>query len=214
VITHFTHTEPGGHEENEDRLNVIPLPGVPCAYLCAVADGQGGQTGGARAATLACHASMETATSLRLDQLLSLLTWPAMLRRCDEAVAKAPDAGYTTLITFCLTETELCGASSGDSAVLLLNAGEPPLLLTQRQFKDPPVGCGTAVFVPFASRLVSPWTVLAMTDGVWKYAGWPTIIAAAGNDTGEAIIQQVRAKAVLPGSGQLQDDFTLAIFQG
>ena len=48
MITSFTHTEPGGHPENEDRFEVRPVPGGPGCYLCAVADGQGGRSGGVR----------------------------------------------------------------------------------------------------------------------------------------------------------------------
>jgi hypothetical protein len=129
-------------------------------------------------------------------------------------VADAEKAGFTTLIGFCLTENALCGASSGDSAVALLNAGEPPRILTKHQMKNPPVGSRGAIFVPFSVRLVHPWTVLAMTDGVWKYAGWDTIFAVSSEGAGEAILQKVREKAALPRTGQLQDDFTLVVFQG
>ena len=45
-------------------------------------------------------------------------------------------------------------------------------VVTGCQTKDPPVGSGEAFFVPFAAELTPPWLVLAMTDGVWKYAGW------------------------------------------
>jgi serine/threonine protein phosphatase PrpC len=211
VISYFTHTEPGGHEANEDRLAVVS---VSSAFLCALADGQGGQAGGAAAAEAACQTCIKTAASFRLDQLLSPLVWPSLLRSSDEAVARNPVAGYTTLIAFCLTENEVCGASSGDSAVLLLNAGEPPLILTKHQIKNPPVGSGAAVFVPFTSRLISPWTVLAMTDGVWKYAGWQAIVTAAEEESGEAIIRRIRDKAALVHTGRLQDDFTLVLFQG
>lgn len=214
MIAYFTHTEPGGHEKNEDRLEVVPLRQTVSGYLCALADGQGGQAGGAEAAEIACRNCVGSAASFSLDQLLSPLTWPTILRQSDEMVANNPQAGFTTLIGFCLTETAVCGASSGDSAVLLMNAGKRPLVLTGQQYKNPPVGCGAAVFMPFASPLIAPWTVLAMTDGVWKYAGWDTLFAVTESDRAEAILHRVHAKAVLPASAKLQDDFSLVVFQG
>lgn len=213
MITYFTHTEPGGHAENEDRLEVVRLSHDLPAYLGVLADGQGGQAGGARAATVACRSCVERAASFSFDQLLSPLTWPTLLRHSDEAVTSDPEAGYSTLVGFCLTETTLCGASSGDSALLVRNAGKPPMILTAHQFKNPPVGCGAAVFVPFVLRLIAPWMVLAMTDGVWKYAGWETLFAAVANDNAEAILRSIHTRCVLPASGKLQDDFTLVIFQ-
>lgn len=183
-------------------------------FVCAVADGQGGQAGAALAAAIACQTCIEKASSFPLDQLLSPLTWTTILRQSDAAVTAAENAGYTTLIGFCLAENAICGGSSGDSAVLLRGAGQRPRILTEGQAKNPPVGSGGAVFVPFASPLVSPWTVLAMTDGVWKYAGWESVLAASAEGAAEAILHKLRANAALQRTGCLQDDFTLAIFQG
>ena len=122
MITYRTHTEPGGHAENQDCFLLSRAASVAGGYLCAVADGQGGQPGAALAAAIACQSCLEGASSFRLDRLLSPLTWPVILWQSDEAVAAAANAGFTTLIGFCLTEDALCGGSSGDSAVLLLRA--------------------------------------------------------------------------------------------
>jgi hypothetical protein len=108
----------------------------------------------------------------------------------------------------------LCGGSSGDSAVVVQNAGQTPHILTKHQKKNPPVGSRGADFVPFSLSLVHPWTVLAMTDGVWKYAGWDSIFAALSEGKGENIIRTLREKAAMSRTGQLQDDFTLVVFQG
>lgn len=214
MIAYFTHTEAGGHDENQDYVEVRSVPGHSPCYVCAVADGQGGQAGAALAAAIACHSCLDKASSFRADQLLSPSFWSDILRDADKAVADAPEAGYTTLIAFCLTETMLCGGSSGDSALLVQNAGQLPLILTNHQIKNPPVGSRGAIFVPFSARLVHPWTVLAMTDGVWKYAGWDSIFAAVSAGDGEAIIHKLREKSALPRTGGLQDDFTLIVFQG
>jgi hypothetical protein len=214
VIAYFNYTEPGGHPENQDCAKVRLISGPSPAHLCAVADGQGGQAGAARAATIACQSCLDKAASLQIRQLLSPFIWTGLLEEADKAVADAEDAGYTTLLTFCLTETMLCGGSCGDSAVLVRNAGQSPIILTMHQRKNPPVGSRGAVFVPFSLHLVHPWTVLAMTDGVWKYAGWDSILSASSDSTGEEIIRSLRVKAAVPRTGQLQDDFTLVVFHG
>lgn len=214
MIAYFAHTEPGGHEENEDRFEVRAISAASSGYLSAVADGQGGQTGAALAAAIACQSCLDKAVSLPINQLLSLSAWSTILEDADKAVADAEDASYTTLIAFCLTETMLCGGSSGDSATLVRSAGHSPYILTKHQRKNPPVGSRGAVFVPFSWCLVPPWTVLAMTDGVWKYAGWDCILAASTLASGEDILRTLREKVALPRTGQLQDDFTLAVFQG
>lgn len=214
MIAHFGHSEPGGHEKNQDRFEVRSVTDSSAGYVCAVADGQGGQAGAARAAAVACQSCLDRISSFGVRQLLSPSTWPDILRNADKDVADADEAGYTTLIAFCLTETMLCGASSGDSAVAVLNAGQPPRILTKHQMKNPPIGSRGATFVPFSLRLVHPWTVLAMTDGVWKYTGWDSIFAVASEGNGEAILHKLREKAALPRTGALQDDFTLVVFQG
>jgi hypothetical protein len=53
-----------------------------------------------------------------------------------------------------------------------------------------------------------------MTDGVWKYASWESVLSAFAEGTAEEIIHKLRAKAVLSRTGSLQDDFTLAVFRG
>src|SRR5262249_2410116 len=105
----------------------------------------------------------------------------------------------------------LWGASSGDSAALVVNAGQPGNILTNRQKKNPPLGSGEAVFVNFGSRLARPWTVLAMTDGVWKYAGWEVILKMGAEKRREEVIPALRYRARLQRSGSFQDDFTLIV---
>lgn len=214
MIAYSAHTEPGGHEENQDRFEVRPVAGSSASYVCAVADGQGGKAGAALAAAVACQVCLDRVFALRVDQLQSPSIWPAILADADMAVADAHEAGYTTLIAFCLTETLLCGGSSGDSALLVQNAGQSPRILTEHQMKNPAVGSRGASFVPFTLELVHPWTVLAMTDGVWKYAGWDSIFAAASEENDEVILRKLSEKSALPRTGGLQDDFTLVVFHG
>jgi hypothetical protein len=139
-----------------------------------------------------------------------LRVWDDILAYVDRAVADDAGTGFTTLVAFCAARGHLAGASCGDSALVLGESQQEPLVLTARQSKDPPVGSGAAVFVPFAIKLHAPWAAVAMTDGVWKYVGWDAVLQAAANPAGD-VVPSLRQRAALPGSGALQDDFTLVI---
>ena len=56
-------------------------------------------------------------------------------------------------------------------------------------------------------------TVLAVTDGVWKYAGWESLLNTAVAEAGTEIIDRLRARAALPATGALQDDFTVVVLR-
>lgn len=214
MIQVFSHTEGGGHAHNEDAFDVRPHPSDPDCLLCALADGQGGRAGGARAAQLACRTCVEAA-SARPPATLGMRpdVWEAILRQADATVSHDAEAGFTTLIAFSIQNDALCGASNGDSGVYAVSTGQPGTILTERQRKDPPIGCGGAQPVGFVARPTSPWTVLALSDGVWKYVGWDRIADAVARLSGNDLIDSLRKQVGLPGSGRLQDDFTAVILQ-
>jgi serine/threonine protein phosphatase PrpC len=210
----ITFSEAGiGHKGNEDAADGRCHPTDEACYLCTLADGQGGQAGGAAAAKVACQTAMAAAIRFPPKKLAGPATWLTALRSADEAVNAAPDAGYTTLVGFCLAGEHLCGASNGDSAVLVVAAGGRVEELTRHQAKNPPVGSGFATFVAFAARLVKPWVVLAMSDGVWKYVGWDRITEMVTRLRGQALVDSLQAAARLPRNGRFQDDFTLVLVQ-
>jgi hypothetical protein len=212
MVRMLTFSEVGGHRANEDALVARPHPADPDCWLVCLADGQGGRAGGAAAAQLACRSAWETAAALPPERLLAPPSWPTILRRADEAVAADPGAGFTTLVGLCLRGPLVAGASSGDSAAFAVGAGGAAKELTAAQVKDPPVGTGAAVFVPFGVRLEAPWRVLVLSDGVWKYAGWGRVAEAAAREEGQALLAALLRAARLAGGG-LQDDFTLAILE-
>ena len=179
-----------------------------------MADGQGGQIGAARAAGLACQAVIEQALSLPLPKLLAPTSWIQILEGADLTVSNDSDAGLTTLVAFCLVPDFICGGSCGDSAAALIGGNDEKTILTERQSKNPPVGSGGAPFTCFARKLGGTWTVLTMSDGVWKFASMPAVMNSAAENHGDEIIQNLLNKCRLPGSGALQDDFTLAVFHG
>jgi hypothetical protein len=198
---------------NEDAFDIRRHPLEPECFLGAVADGQGGRAGGAAAAQEACRVFIELAGRAPWKNLAFPTVLTEILRAVDRAVCEHPQAGFTTLVAFIITDTYLWGASSGDSAALVANANQPANIVTARQVKNLPVGSGAAVFVNFDSPLQVPWTVLAMTDGVWKYAGWENILKRVAERSGEEIINSLCERARLPRTGQFQDDFTLLVFQ-
>ncbi len=205
-------SEVGGHRLNEDAFAVQPHPHDPDLWLCVVADGQGGQAGGGTAARLACQSTLDAAADCSPERLSDTNTWSAILRKADAAVCVDPDAGYTTLVGLSVSRDRVVGASSGDSAALLL-CGDSVVELTSDQRKNPPVGSGAAVAVPFASVLRVPWRILTMSDGVWKYVGWERIIEFARREGGSELVAELKRSARLPGSGQFQDDFTVVLLE-
>src|SRR5205814_102440 len=110
------------------------------------------------------------------------------LRGADFAVAKNCNAGFTTLVAFCVTKNWVCGGSSGDSAAVVVRRQAPPTVLTARQHKNPPVGSGDAIFVPFHTELSAAWVLLAMSDGVWKFSGMDHLRNIASRSHGIDII--------------------------
>ena len=205
----FTFSEAGGHPHNEDSFGGRPHPDDERVLVCAIADGMGGQPKGGPAARLAVQIALDTATSLPPDAI----HWPDILRQADATVLADTGAGLTTLVGFAVRGDQISGASCGDSAVFLLDGSGKASEVTVRQTKNPPVGSGEAFFVPFAAELTAPWAVIAMTDGVWKYAGWHRIKEAVSRLRGRYLIDKLQALARLPGSGKFQDDFTLILIQ-
>lgn len=212
MVTVATFSEAGGHLHNEDAFVVRQHPLDPDLWLCFVADGQGGQTGGGPAARLACETALDATTAYPPERLSDPATWPGILRAADEAVSSDPASGFTTLVGLCVSRSRVIGASSGDSAVMLVD-GQKAVELTSGQFKNPPVGSGGAVAVPFTAPLGERWQILAMSDGVWKYVGWNRVIEAARQERGDSLIAELQRRARLPGSGGFQDDFTVVVLE-
>jgi PPM family protein phosphatase len=121
MISVTTFSEAGGHPVNEDAFKVHRHPTAPDCWLCFLADGQGGQAGGAEAARIACRVAAEAAFRFASQQLSEPSMWVSLLKQADAAVCADPDAGFTTLIGLCINGESLHGASSGDSAVLVVS---------------------------------------------------------------------------------------------
>jgi PPM family protein phosphatase len=204
---------PGGHAENQDAFVVGAYWSDPTWWVAAVADGQGGQAGAAEAAQCGCRAFLDQAKLAPSRMLTSPANWLTWLRAVDEAVQRDKSAGYFALVALAVSDTALIGVSSGDCAAVAYCGGEKPVVLTDRQSKNPPVGSASAHFTPFALPLAPPWTVLLCSDGVWKYTGWEALYSLDPRQPGEEIVASLRRRAALPRTGELQDDFTMVLLQ-
>lgn len=206
----FSHSEPGGHVNNEDAIGVVRFAADPISLICALSDGQGGQAGAAVAAQTAVDSCLEQAQRYTIKELVHSDTWEAIGETVDRSVSLNPEAGYATFIGLVLIPSFVTGISNGDSAVaLLLNSKF--VLLTEYQHKTPPVGSGAARLTPFSARLDEPWKLLLISDGVWKSIGWETIIERCRADSGNGLISSLRQVAAKNTGGTLLDDFSVIL---
>lgn len=208
----FSHSEPGGHVTNEDAIGVVRLPGDPVTFICALSDGQGGQAGGAVAAQTAVDSCLEKAQSYKIKELVNPYTWDAIGENVDRNVSLKPEAGYATFIGLVLISSFVIGVSNGDSAVALF-LNDKFVLLTEHQHKNPPIGSGSARLTPFSARLEHEWKLLLMSDGVWKYIGWETIIERCVAASGHELISSLRDVAARNTGGKLLDDFSVILIE-
>ena len=207
-----TFTEAGAdHRSNEDGFAVRPHPLDPDVWVCAVADGQGGRSGGERAARLACGIVLDTACAAPLAALADPKFWTDLLRSVDAAVEQDTAAGFTTLVALAMVRDSVVGVSQGDSAALLVTNGEAKKL-TSGQHKEPPVGSAAASPVFFSAKVTPPWTLVLMTDGVWKYVGWGRVVEAA-RDAGSDLLASLQRVARLSVTGRFPDDFTAVVLR-
>ena len=80
-VRYLIHSEPGDGHINEDVVVVRPHPGNADVLLCALADGQGGQAGGAAAARVGVEESLRAASSFPASELHGEAVWYACRRR-------------------------------------------------------------------------------------------------------------------------------------
>ena len=209
-MRHLVHSEAGHNHRNEDCARAELHPYNEGALIAVLADGQGGQFGGGAAARRAVQTCFELALAHSPNELLERQTWRDILQRADAAVEADGDAGFTTLIGLCATKTQICGASCGDGAALLL-AGESYVELTASQRKNPPVGAGNATPIPFAVARLANSPLLLMSDGVWKFVGFDLIAQMAHLHSGAALIAHLRDLQLAGNGGKLPDDFSIVV---
>src|SRR5262249_41812398 len=168
MIDVYSYTESGEHHENEDAFAVDAHPLDRDCLLGVLADGQGGQPGGRSAARAACRLWWEIAGCETPQQLFHGGMFDHTIHLVDRELCEDNSGGFTTLVGWAVWRGHLIGASVGDSALMLIQHDRSQVL-TEHQFKNPPLGSGAAEAVEFGATLTAPWTLLAMSDGAWKY---------------------------------------------
>ena len=204
-------TEGSEDHENEDAVEVRRIHD---GWIGAVADGQGGRSGGAKAATRACQILLDLGCELESSAFSRPNTWWDLFRTADRSITEDREAGFTTLVAFQIFGGYVYGASCGDGAAYLCNANSQITDLTLHQQKNPQIGSGITSCTFFCSPLAKPWKFLAMTDGVWKYAGREKLTSLLTVANGQDLGLKLEAAGRLPGSGRFPDDYSFALIEG
>ncbi len=182
-----------GH--GEDRIATVALPD---RLLAIVADGAGGTSGGAAAAEAICAALSECADSVPAS-------WGDWLAVLDRKIASAPSCGLAAAVVIELRDDgAIVGASVGDCEAFIYGDGEP-IDLTSAQHRKPLIGSGDAVPVSFSARASSGGTLVAGSDGLWRYMSRARIREAASTRPLEALATAL-VEAVKLRNRTLQDD--------
>jgi len=209
----FVHSEAGDRHADEDFHITMPHPESPDLLLVSLADGQGGQSGGAQAGRVAAQTAVRLAASCAPPELLKEISWLPVIVGADDAVAEDPAAGYATLVALAVSGRSLAGASVGDSAAFLRSNGQDRML-TEAQRKNPPIGSGAAYPSGFSASLRSPWTLLVVSDGVYRYIGWEFIASLIDGHHGRDLLQALLEAQKNSHRGVLGDDFTALLVEG
>lgn len=207
-MRHLVYSEAGHNHLNEDCVRAHFRPYNAGLLVGVLADGQGGQFGGGVAARLAVQNCFNRALACSPAELLERAKWREILQHADASVEAESEAGFTTLIGLCATPIQICGASCGDSAALVIDS-EDCLELTAMQRKNPPVGSGGATPITFDMERPAGAPLLLMSDGVWKFVGFDRIAATARECAGADLILQLREWQLAGNAGKLPDDFSL-----
>ena len=108
-MRYFTYTEAGNGHTNEDCVVVQTHPADAQMLLCALADGQGGRSGGREAAQRAVQSSLAYLTNNSPNDLVSVREWLIAAEKADAAISRDAEAGFTTLVLCGVTATGVSG---------------------------------------------------------------------------------------------------------
>ena len=187
--------------ENQDRGLVVHDGSR--VVLC-VADGAGGLSGGAAAANMAVEFVRQNVSRMNNADACAEL-----LRRADESISNAPNAGETTCALAVVTREKLFGASVGDSGVWLISDAGTFMDLTRGQQRRPFIGSGSAWPIPFQHPMQRGLLLLA-TDGLLKYTAAERIVGTCREHPSDVAAQRL-IELVRVASGALPDDVTVVI---
>lgn len=205
VLSHSQPSQP--NRENQDQIETRRLQN---AHLVALADGAGGQAGGALAARIAIETALDflesTSDPFDLDTLRTAISL------ADEAVEAHRDAGFSTLIVLACDEVRVAGASVGDSMTLHISpGGETELSAKQR--RRPPLGSGSCLGTPFGREARGGEQTLLMSDGVFGYVAPETLAQTCRESSDSEVLPRLLGLQKRSESGDLFDDWSAILLR-
>lgn len=203
VLSHSQSSHP--KRENQDHIEIRRFQK---ARLMALADGQGGQAGGAKAARIAVRAALDW-IERALDPF-DFDTLRTAISVADEAVEADEDAGFTTLILLACDEQRVAGASVGDSMVWHIGPGDE-MELSRNQRKSPPLGSGAALGTPFEHDVRDDEQTLLMSDGVFRCVELETILQTCRESNDLEVLSRLLELQRRDEKGNLLDDWSAVL---
>ena len=188
-----------GNPENQDRGMLVEA-GI--GLVMVVADGAGGQSGGAEAAARAVEFVHQKA-----NELHGASACVELLQSMDQALSQDRVAGETTCALAVVTRDGVYGASVGDSGVWVINESGF-INLTERQTRKPFIGSGSAWPSPFEYRRTDGDSLLLATDGLLKYTNSERIVSVCRNELAPHVPRRL-IELVRYQSRALPDDVTV-----
>ena len=202
------HSQPShAKRENQDHIEVRRRNG---ARLVALADGQGGQSGGAKAARIAIQAALDFLENA--PDLFDSDTLRTAISLADEAVEADGDAGFSTLIVLVCNEHKVAGASVGDSMVWHINSRSEEEL-THKQRKNPPLGSGACLGTPFTVEPKRGEQILVMSDGVFRWVEPETIARTCRESSDFEVMRRLLELQKRNEHGDLPDDWSAILIR-
>lgn len=186
-----------GNLELQDRAEILRFGD---RTIIVVADGSGGRSGAGLAAEFVVSSTRQNAANLN-----GLQDCLRMLYELDQKIAKAADCGETTAVIVVLSPDEVSGANVGDSAAWLFTSdGKEELTRVCKPY----LGSGVAAPHQF-TRKINSGTLVAASDGLWKYTSLESIERAVRAGNPERLATQL-ADLTRLRSGTFQDDIAIA----
>ncbi len=205
VLSHSQPSHP--NRENQDAIEIRRLQN---ACLIALADGQGGQAGGALAARIAIRTALDFLETARDPFNSTQLRTAVSL--ADEAVEAHPEAGFSTLIVLACHEKRVAGASVGDSMALHISSnGE--LEPSERQRKNPPLGSGACLGTPFEYQVRLDEQTLLMSDGVFRFVGSEQLARTCRESSDSEVMARFLELQKRSANGDLFDDWSAILIR-
>ena len=134
----------------------------------------------------------------------------ATFRSIDSEIEMHPETGETTGVFVAISETELIGASVGDSEAWFIT-DQSVVKLTAEQERKPLLGSGRSAPTVFAIPRTTGLLLLA-SDGLFKYTSEQMILSTIRQGASETVLHQC-VDLVRLRSGRLQDDIAIALME-